>query len=94
MTLAELGKMVNAERHMGGRLDVVEMQGWQRGDWFDSTGLAWVNTSPNLRSLTEAQLYPGVAMIEGTDVSVGRGTDTPFEVSARPGSRAGNWPRI
>ena len=84
MTLAELAKMVNAERHIGGRLDVVEMQGWQRGDWFDSTGLAWVNTSPNLRSLTEATLYPGVAMIEGTDVSVGRGTDTPFEVVGAP----------
>jgi uncharacterized protein YbbC (DUF1343 family)/CubicO group peptidase (beta-lactamase class C family) len=84
MTLAELAKMVNAERHIGARLDVVEMQGWQRGDWFDSTGLAWVNTSPNLRSLTEATLYPGVAMIEGTNVSVGRGTDTPFEVVGAP----------
>jgi uncharacterized protein YbbC (DUF1343 family)/CubicO group peptidase (beta-lactamase class C family) len=84
MTVAELEKMVNAERHIGARLDVVEMQGWQRGDWFDSTGLAWVNTSPNLRSLTEATLYPGVAMIEGTNVSVGRGTDTPFEVVGAP----------
>ena len=84
MTLAELAKMVNAERHIGARLDVVEMQGWQRGDWFDSTGLAWVNTSPNLRSLTEATLYPGVAMIEGTNVSVGRGTDTPFGVVGAP----------
>ena len=51
MTLGELAKMVNAERHINARLDVVPMQGWQRGDWFDSTGLAWVNTSPNLRSL-------------------------------------------
>jgi uncharacterized protein YbbC (DUF1343 family) len=84
MTLAELAKMVNAERHIGARLDVVKMQGWQRGDWFDSTGLAWVNTSPNLRSLTEATLYPGVAMIEGTNVSVGRGTDTPFELVGAP----------
>jgi len=84
MTLGELAKMVNAERHIGVRLNVVAMQGWQPGDWFDSTGLQWVNTSPNLRSLTEATLYPGVAMIEGTNVSVGRGTDTPFEVVGAP----------
>jgi uncharacterized protein YbbC (DUF1343 family) len=60
------------------------MEGWQRGDWFDSTGLSWVNTSPNLRDVNEATLYPGVAMIEGTNVSVGRGTDTPFEVVGAP----------
>ena len=84
MTLGELAKMANAERHIGARLAVIPMEGWQRGDWFDSTGLAWVNTSPNLRSLNEATLYPGVAMIEGTNVSVGRGTDTPFEVVGAP----------
>jgi uncharacterized protein YbbC (DUF1343 family)/CubicO group peptidase (beta-lactamase class C family) len=84
MTLGELGKMVNAERHIGARLEVMAMEGWQPGDWFDSTGLLWVNTSPNLRSLTAATLYPGVAMIEGTNVSVGRGTDTPFEVVGAP----------
>ena len=84
MTLGELGKMINAERHFGARLDVVTMEGWQRGDWLDSTGLVWVNTSPNLRDLNEATLYPGVAMIEGTNVSVGRGTDTPFEVVGAP----------
>jgi len=84
MTLGELAKMFNAERHIGARLDVVVMEGWQRGDWFDSTSLAWVNPSPNLRSLTEATLYPGVALIEGTNVSVGRGTDTPFEVLGAP----------
>jgi len=64
------------------------MQGWQPGDWFDSTGLPWVNTSPNLRSVTEATLYPGVAEIEGTNVSVGRGTDTPFEVVGAPWIKA------
>jgi uncharacterized protein YbbC (DUF1343 family)/CubicO group peptidase (beta-lactamase class C family) len=84
MTMGELAKMVNVERHIGARLEVVPMQGWQRGDWFDSTGVAWVNTSPNLRDLNEATLYPGVAMIEGTNVSVGRGTDTPFEVVGSP----------
>ncbi len=84
MTLGELAKMLNAERHIGARLEVVAMEGWQRGDWFDSTGLGWVNASPNLRDLNEATLYPGVAMIEGTNVSVGRGTDTPFEVVGAP----------
>jgi len=84
MTLGELGKMFNAERHIGARLDVVAIVGWQPGDWFDSTGLAWVNPSPNLRNLTEAALYPGVALIEGTNVSVGRGTDAPFELVGAP----------
>jgi uncharacterized protein YbbC (DUF1343 family)/CubicO group peptidase (beta-lactamase class C family) len=84
MTLGELAQMTNAERRINARLDVVPMEGWQRGDWFDSTGLPWVNTSPNLRSLTQATLYPGVAMIEGTNVSVGRGTDSPFEVVGAP----------
>ncbi len=84
MTLGELGKMFNAERHIGARLEVVPLEGWQPGDWFDSTGLPWVNPSPNLRDLNEATLYPGVALIEGTNVSVGRGTDTPFEVVGAP----------
>ena len=84
MTLGELAKMFNAERNINAQLTVVPMEGWQRGDWFDSTGLAWVNPSPNLRSVTEAALYPGVALIEGTNVSVGRGTDTPFELVGAP----------
>jgi len=84
MTLGELAKMFNAERNINAKLTVVPMEGWQRGDWFDSTGLAWVNPSPNLRSLTEGALYPGVALIEGTNVSVGRGTDTPFELVGAP----------
>ena len=84
MTMGELAKMFNAERGINAKLTVVPMDGWQRGDWFDSTGLAWVNPSPNLRSVTEAALYPGVALIEGTNVSVGRGTDTPFELVGAP----------
>ncbi|MGD1023545.1 MAG: serine hydrolase [Candidatus Sulfotelmatobacter sp.] len=84
MTMGELAKMFNAERNINARLTVVPMDGWQRGDWFDSTGLAWVNPSPNLRSVTEAGLYPGVGLIEGTNVSVGRGTDTPFELVGAP----------
>jgi uncharacterized protein YbbC (DUF1343 family) len=84
MTMGELARMFNQERGIHARLTVVPMEGWQRGDWFDSTGLAWVNPSPNLRSLTEAALYPGVALVEGTNVSVGRGTDTPFELLGAP----------
>jgi uncharacterized protein YbbC (DUF1343 family) len=84
MTLGELATMYNAERHINARLTVVRMEGWERGDWFDSTGLTWIGPSPNLRNLHEASLYPGVAVIEGTNVSVGRGTDTPFEIVGAP----------
>ena len=84
MTMGELAKMFNAERNINAKLTVVPMDGWQRGDWFDSTGLVWVSPSPNLRTVTEAALYPGVAIIEGTNVSVGRGTDTPFELLGAP----------
>jgi uncharacterized protein YbbC (DUF1343 family) len=65
--------------HNFASLTVVPMQNWQRSEFFDQTGLKWVNPSPNLRSLTEAILYPGVALLEMTNVSVGRGTETPFE---------------
>jgi uncharacterized protein YbbC (DUF1343 family)/CubicO group peptidase (beta-lactamase class C family) len=84
MTMGELALLFNSERKIGATLSVVRMQGWQRGDWFDATGLAWTNPSPNLRSLEAATLYPGVALIEGTNVSVGRGTETPFEVLGAP----------
>ncbi|MGA8620342.1 MAG: exo-beta-N-acetylmuramidase NamZ domain-containing protein [Candidatus Sulfotelmatobacter sp.] len=84
MTMGELAKMFNTERNINAKLTVVPMEGWQRGDWFDSTGLEWVSPSPNLRSVTEAALYTGVALIEGTNVSVGRGTDTPFELVGAP----------
>ena len=84
MTMGELAKMFNAERKINAKLTVVPMEGWQRGDWFDATGLEWVNPSPNLRSVTEASLYPGVALVEGTNVSVGRGTDSPFELLGAP----------
>jgi uncharacterized protein YbbC (DUF1343 family) len=84
MTLGELAQLFNGEQNLGAKLTVVPLQGWQRGDWFDSTGELWINPSPNLRSLNENTLYPGVALIEGTNVSVGRGTDTPFEIVGAP----------
>ncbi len=84
MTLGELARLFNAERNINARLTVVPMQGWKRETWFDQTGLTWVNPSPNLRSLTQATLYPGVAMVEWSNVSVGRGTDSPFEFVGAP----------
>jgi uncharacterized protein YbbC (DUF1343 family)/CubicO group peptidase (beta-lactamase class C family) len=80
MTLGEIALMANQERRIGADLRIILMQGWARGDWFDSTGLMWVNPSPNLRSLNAALLYPGIAMMEySTNYSVGRGTECPFE---------------
>lgn len=84
MTVGELAQMFNSEHNIHAKLTVVPMQGWMRGDWLDSTGAEWVNPSPNLRSLIEATLYPGVGLVEGTNVSVGRGTDTPFELLGAP----------
>jgi uncharacterized protein YbbC (DUF1343 family)/CubicO group peptidase (beta-lactamase class C family) len=84
MTLGELAQMFNEENKIGAALTVVAMKNWDRGRWFDETGLPWVNPSPNMRNLLQATLYPGVGAIEGTNVSVGRGTDTPFEQIGAP----------
>jgi uncharacterized protein YbbC (DUF1343 family) len=72
--------LINAATTPKAELHVIEMTGWHREDWFDATGLPWVNPSPNIRNLDEALLYPGIAMLEySTNYSVGRGTDAPFE---------------
>lgn len=84
MTLGELARLFNDELKIGADLTVVAMQGWPRGAWFDETGLAWVNPSPNMRSMLAATLYPGIGAIEQTNISVGRGTDTPFEQIGAP----------
>jgi SSS family transporter len=84
MTLGELARYLNGEYELGAPLSVVEMKGWQRGDWFDATGLTWTNPSPNLRSMRAATLYPALGLIETTNISVGRGTDTPFEYVGAP----------
>lgn len=84
MTLGELAEMINADEHLGAELEVVRMRGWRRAAYFEQTGLVWTPPSPNLRSVAQAVLYPGVALVEGTNVSVGRGTDTPFEVVGAP----------
>jgi uncharacterized protein YbbC (DUF1343 family)/CubicO group peptidase (beta-lactamase class C family) len=80
MTVGELAKMFNAENNLGVKLTVIPMKDWNRGDWFDSTGLSWINPSPNMRSLNAAMLYPGLCFLESPkNLSVGRGTDAPFE---------------
>jgi uncharacterized protein YbbC (DUF1343 family)/CubicO group peptidase (beta-lactamase class C family) len=84
MTVGELARLFNAEKMIGVKLHVIKMRGYERTDWYDETGLLWVSPSPNLRILTEAILYPGVGMVEGANVSVGRGTATPFEILGAP----------
>ncbi len=84
LTAGELAQLINREKGIGARLQVIKMTGYRRGAWFDETGLPWVNPSPNLKSLTQAALYPGVALVESANVSVGRGTPTPFEVVGAP----------
>ncbi len=84
MTIGELAKMFNVERKIQCDLTVVPVEGWKRDMWWDETGLMWVNPSPNIRDLTQATLYPGVCLLEATNVSVGRGTDQPFELIGAP----------
>ena len=84
MTLGELARLFNGENKIGAALTVVQMKNWDRNRWFDETGLPWINPSPNMRNLIQATLYPGVGSIEGTNISVGRGTDTPFEQLGAP----------
>jgi uncharacterized protein YbbC (DUF1343 family) len=84
MTTGELALMFRAELKLDVDLEIVSVEGWTRNYLFDQTGLVWTNPSPNMRSLTQAMLYPGVGLIEMTNVSVGRGTDTPFEVVGAP----------
>jgi len=84
MTVGELALLFNAERNIHADLTVVACEGWRRGDLYDQTGLLWVNPSPNMRSLTEALMYPGVGLLEFSNLATGRGTDTPFERFGAP----------
>jgi uncharacterized protein YbbC (DUF1343 family) len=84
MTVGELALMFRAERGMDLDLEVVSLENWDRAAYFDATGLRWVNPSPNMRSLAQANLYPGIGLLETTNLSVGRGTDTPFELFGAP----------
>jgi uncharacterized protein YbbC (DUF1343 family) len=84
MTLGELARYINVEQRLDADLHVVEMKGWHRDDFFYDTGQLWVNPSPNIRNELEAILYPGVCLLEATNVSLGRGTDRPFELVGAP----------
>ncbi|MGH7392008.1 MAG: exo-beta-N-acetylmuramidase NamZ family protein, partial [Candidatus Rokuibacteriota bacterium] len=84
LTIGEFGRLVAGERKLPVSLTVVPVSGWDRGRWYDETGLPWVNPSPNIRSVTQALLYSGIGLLEATNLSVGRGTDSPFEVIGAP----------
>jgi uncharacterized protein YbbC (DUF1343 family)/CubicO group peptidase (beta-lactamase class C family) len=84
MTMGELAKLFNEENKINADLIVVPAENWRRDYWYDETGLAWINPSPNMRNLNQATLYPGIGAIEYSNVSVGRGTDQPFEQFGAP----------
>jgi uncharacterized protein YbbC (DUF1343 family) len=84
MTLGELAVLVNDQAEQKCELKIVKAEGWKRRDWFDATGCEWVDPSPNMRSLVQANIYPGPAQLEFTNVSVGRGTATPFQLFGAP----------
>ena len=84
MTIGELARYFNAENKIGADLRIIHMVGWRRDFYFEDTGQLWVNPSPNMRSLLEAVFYPGVALLESSNVAVGRGTDRPFELIGAP----------
>jgi len=84
LTLGELARVFNDEKKINADLTVIPADNWRRDYWFDETGLAWINPSPNMRNLNQAALYPGIGAIEYSNVSVGRGTDQPFEQFGAP----------
>jgi uncharacterized protein YbbC (DUF1343 family) len=84
MTMGELARLYNEERKINADLTVIAMENWNRDDWYDETGLSWINPSPNMRNMNQATLYPGIGAIEYSNVSVGRGTDQPFEQLGAP----------
>src|SRR5260370_38643107 len=86
MTIGEFAQMVVAERKLPVKLTVVPLERWQRGQWFDETGLPWVNPAPNIRTPVQALLYSGVGLLHATNLSVGRGPSSPFEGISSPWS--------
>ncbi|HOA75138.1 MAG TPA: DUF1343 domain-containing protein [Phycisphaerae bacterium] len=91
MTIGELARLFNREYGINCDLTVIDVKGWKRGMWWDETGLLWINPSPNMRNLTQATLYPGVCLLEACNVSVGRGTDQPFEFVGAPWIDGRKW---
>lgn len=84
MTIGEIARLVNEREKIGANLEVVKMDGWKREMNWPDTGIPWTNPSPNMRSYTAALLYPGMCLLEATNFSEGRGTDTPFEIVGAP----------
>lgn len=84
LTAGELARYVNGEYRLGTRLTVVPADGWRGGEWFDETGLRWINPSPNIRTLDAALSFSGLVMLETTNLSIGRGTSTPFSYVGAP----------
>ncbi|HMO27089.1 MAG TPA: DUF1343 domain-containing protein, partial [Tepidisphaeraceae bacterium] len=84
MTVGELARLFNEHFKIGCKLTVIPVEGWKRSMWWDDTGLKWVAPSPNLRNPTQAYLYPAIGLLESSNISVGRGTDTPFEIWGAP----------
>ena len=94
MTVGELAMLFNEENRLGAKLEVVKLEGWHRFLWLDDTDLPWVNPSPNIRNLRQATLYTAVGLLESTNLSVGRGTDTPFEILGAPWINASRLARV
>ena len=92
LTIGELARLFNGENKIGADLTVIAAKNWQRDEWFDETALPWINPSPNMRNLIQATVYPGIGAFETTNVSVGRGTDTPFEQLGAPWIDGSRWP--
>lgn len=84
LTMGELARYLNAERGLGAELTIIGMRNWRRHMWFDETGLPWVPTSPAMPHPSTATVYPGTCFVEGTNLSEGRGTATPFEIAGAP----------
>jgi uncharacterized protein YbbC (DUF1343 family) len=91
MTAGELALMFNHEEGVQCDLEIIRMHGWSRSDWFDETGLSWVQPSPNLPTLDSATVYPGMVLVEGTLLSEGRGTTRPFEYVGAPYIKARSY---
>jgi uncharacterized protein YbbC (DUF1343 family) len=82
--MGELARLYNEEKKINADLTVVAMENWKRDYWYDETALTWINPSPNMRNLNQATLYPGIGAIEYSNISVGRGTNQPFEQIGAP----------
>jgi uncharacterized protein YbbC (DUF1343 family) len=91
MTMGELAELISADEHLGLKLEIVRMPRYSRDQYYDELGLPWWPPSPNLQTFIQTWFYPGIALIEGTNISVGRGTHTPFEIVGAPWINGGTF---